>query len=137
MEIKPYLLFNGRCDEAIAFYRTALGAEPVMLMRFKDSPEDLDPARVSPAMADKVMHAQIRIGESVVLLSDGACTEGAGFGGFNLTLTVRDEAEADRAFAALAEGGKVQMPLAKTFFSPRFGMLQDRFGVGWIVYVTP
>ena len=137
MEIQPYLLFNGRCDEAIAFYRAALGAEQVTLMRFKDSPEKLDPARVSPAMADKVMHAQIRIGESVILLSDGACAGETGFGGFNLTLTVRDKAEADRAFAALTEGGKAQMPLTKTFFSPRFGMAQDRFGVGWIVYVTP
>ncbi len=137
MEIQPYLVFNGRCDEAIAFYRAALGAEQVMLMRFKECPEPLDPARVSPAMADKVMHAQIRIGQSVILLSDGPCTGETGFQGFNLTLTVRNEAEADRAFAALTEGGKVQMPLAKTFFSPRFGMAQDRFGVGWIVYVTP
>ncbi len=136
MQIQPYLYFNGNCDEAIAFYRAALGAEQVMLMRYHDCPEPLDPARVPPDMADKVMHASLRIGESVILLADGCGTGQAGFQGFNLTLTVRDEAEADRAFTALTEGGKVQMALAKTFFSPRFGMALDRFGVGWIVYVA-
>ncbi len=135
MQIQPYLFFNGTCDEAIAFYRTALGAEQVMLMRFRDSPEPLDPTRLPPGMEDKVMHARLRIGNSVVLLSDGGCMGGAGFQGFHLSLTVENEAAADRTFAALAEGGKVQMPLAKTFFSPRFGMVQDRFGVGWMVYV--
>ena len=137
MQIQPYLSFNGRCDEAIAFYCATLGAEQVMLMRFRDAPVPLDPALVPPDMADKVMHARLRIGESVLLLSDGGCSGEAGFQGFALTLTVPDEAVADRRFAALAEGGKVQMPLAKTFFSPRFGMLQDRFGVGWMVFVAP
>ena len=137
MQIQPYLSFNGRCDEAIAFYCAALGAEQVMLMRFRDAPVPLDPALVPPDMADKVMHARLRIGESVLLLSDGGCSGEAGFQGFALTLTVPDEAVADRRFAALAEGGKVQMPLAKTFFSPRFGILQDRFGVGWMVFVAP
>jgi PhnB protein len=136
MQVHPYLSFNGQCEEAIAFYRAALGAEQVMLMRFRDAPEPMDPARVPPAMVDKVMHARLRIGESVLLLSDGAGMSEAGFRGFHLTLTVADAAEADRAFAALADGGKVQMPLAQTFFSPRFGMLQDRFGVGWMVYVA-
>jgi PhnB protein len=136
MQIQPYLFFNGTCEEAIAFYRMALGAEVTMLMRFKDSPEPLDPARVPPGMENKVMHANLRIGDSAVLMSDGGCMGGADVRGVHLSLTVRDAAEADRSFAALADGGAVEMPLAKTFFSPRFGMLRDRFGVGWMVYVA-
>src|SRR5215217_5616177 len=134
MPIQPYLFFDGRADEAIEFYRRAVGAEVQMLMRFKDSPE---PTMSAPGSENKVMHAQIRIGDSVVLASDGDCQGKAKFEGFALSLTVASEADADRAFAALSEGGQVRMPLTKTFFSQRFGMLADRFGVAWMVYVAP
>jgi PhnB protein len=133
MQIQPYLFFDGRCDEAIAFYRVALGAEVTILMRFKDSP---DPAMAPPGGADKVMHAALRIGETTVLASDGRCQGQASFAGFALSLTAVDEAEAERLFAALGDGGEVRMPLTKTFFSPCFGMLDDRFGVAWMVYVA-
>ena len=134
MEVQPYLNFNGRCEEAIEFYRRALGAEVTMLMRFKESP---DPAMVMPGAGDKVMHASFRIGESTVLASDGRCEGRPSFQGFSLSLTVPDEAEAERLFAALADSGQVQVPLTKTFFSPRFGMVADRFGVSWMIYVAP
>ena len=133
MQIQPYLFFNGRCEEALAFYRGALGAEVTMFMRFKESP---DPGMVAPGTGDKVMHASFRIGETTVLASDGRCQGPASFQGFALSLTVPNEAEADRKFAALADSGQVQMPLGKTFFSPRFGMVADRFGVSWMVYVA-
>ena len=134
MQIQPYLMYEGRCEEAIAFYRGALGAEVTMLMRFKDSP---DPGMVPPGAEDKVMHASFRIGETTVLASDGRCGGPASFQGFSLSLTVPNEAEAERLFGALGNGGQVQMPLTKTFFSPRFGMVADRFGVSWMVLVAP
>ena len=134
MQIHPYLFFDGRCEEAIEFYRRTLGAEVVMLMRFKDSPE---PAMAPENAGDKVMHARLRIGDSAVLASDGRCQGRPSFEGFALSLTAPDEAAAERLFGALAEGGQVQMPLAKTFFSPRFGMVADRFGVSWMIYVEP
>jgi PhnB protein len=132
MQVQPYLQFEGRCEEAIAFYRRALGAEIEMLMRFKDAP---DPNMSAPGTAEKVMHASIRIGDSTVLASDGRCTGKPGFQGFALSLTAKSDAEAERLFGALADGGQVQMPMAKTFFASRFGMVADRFGVGWMVYV--
>jgi PhnB protein len=131
--VQSYLCFNGRCEEAIEFYRKALGAEVLMLMRFKDAPE---PAMCTPGSENKVMHASFRIGETHVMASDGRCTGQLNFAGISLSLTVSDEADADRFFSALADGGQVQMPLAKTFFSPKFGMLADRFGVSWMVYVS-
>lgn len=134
MMIQPYLFFNGRCEEAIDFYRTAIGAELKMLVRYGDSPEPL-PSRLPPGSESKVMHANLRIGESVVLASDGHCTGKTEFAGFSLSLTVPDTAAAERAFAALAVGGQVTAPMAKTFFSPAFGMLSDRFGIGWMVFV--
>lgn len=137
MQIQPYLFFDGAADAAIAFYQAALGAEVTMLMRFKDSPETSASGMVPPGAEDKVMHASLRIGETTVLVSDGRCQGRASFEGFALSLTVGDEAEADRAFAALADGGQVQMPLGKTFFSLRFGMVADRFGVRWMIYVAP
>ncbi len=136
-QIQPYLFFEGRSDEAIEFYRRAVGAEVAMLMRFKDAPEPHDPGMTPPGSAEKVMHAELRIGGAAVLLSDGRCTGQPKFEGFSLSLTVASEAEAERRFGALAEGGQVEMPLTKTFFSPRFGMLVDRFGVSWMVYVAP
>jgi PhnB protein len=136
MQIQPYLFFDGRCDEAIEFYRGALGAEVSMLMRFKDSPESHAPDMLPPGAENKVMHAQLRIGETTVLLSDGRCQSRPTFAGFALSLTVPDAAQAERLFTALAAGGQIQMPLGKTFFSPSFGMVVDRFGVSWMVYVA-
>ncbi len=137
MLVQPYLFFDGRCEEALEFYRGALGAEVTMLMRFKDSPEPPQPGMVPPGSEDKVMHASFRVGDTMVMASDGRCEAQPSFQGFSLSLSVPDEAEADRRFAALADGGQVQMPLAKTFFSPRFGMVADRFGVSWMVIVAP
>ena len=132
MLVQPYLFFDGRCEEAVEFYRSKLGAEVIMLMRFKDSPEPHP-----PGSENKVMHASFRIGETTVMASDGRCLGHPDFKGISLSLTVKSEAEAERLFAALGEGGQVQMALAKTFFSPRFGMVADRFGVSWMVVVAP
>jgi len=133
--VEPYLFFNGRCEEAIEFYRQALGAEVLMLMRFKDSPEPPQPGMHPPGAENKVMHAALRIGENILMASDGRCTGKPSFAGFSLSLRVQTEAQADRLFAALADGGRAELPLAKTFFSPRFGMVTDRFGVCWMVIV--
>lgn len=137
MLVQPYLFFEGRCEEAIELYRRALGAEVEMLMRFGESPDPLPPGAVPPGSERKVMHACVRIGETRVMMSDGGCSEKAQFGGFSLSVTLPDEAAADRVFEALAAGGQVRMPLGKTFFASRFGMLADRFGVGWMVIVMP
>jgi PhnB protein len=137
MKVQPYLFFNGRCEEALDFYKKVLGAEVLMLMRFKENPDKPGPECVSPALDDKVMHACMRIGESAVMASDGMCAGEAAFAGVSLSLEVASEAEADRLFNALAEGGQVQMPIGKTFFSPRFGVVADRFGVSWMVVTTP
>ncbi len=136
MNVQPYLFFDGRCEEALAFYTKALGAEVTMMMRFKDNPE---PQGTRPNIQpDKVMHARLRIGDSVIFAMDGMSPGGAShFDGFGLSLTVANEAEADRMFNALLDGGKTVMPLGKTFFSPRFGMVTDRYGIGWMVYVAP
>ena len=133
MLIQPYLFFGGRCEEALEFYRTAVGAELQMLMRYQESPEP-NP-NLPCCFGDKVMHASFRIGSSVLMASDGMCDGEANFDGFSLSISVKEEAEADRVFGALADGGLVTMPLAKTFWAPKFGMLQDRFGVGWMVAV--
>ena len=137
MFVQPYLFLDGRCEEAIEFYRKALGAEVEMLMRFKDSPEPPQPGMVPPGSENKVMHSCLRIGDSRVMASDGHCQGKANFQGFSLSLTAANAAEADRVFAALANGGQVQLQLTKTFFSPRFGMVADRFGVSWMVIVAP
>ena len=135
MRVEPYLFFEGRCEEAIEFYKRALGAEVTALMRYKDSPEPPPPGKVPPGSDNKVMHANFRIGDATVMASDGLCSGKPSFQGFSLTLNAANEAEAERWFNALADGGQVQMPLTKTFFSPRFGMLADRFGVSWMVIV--
>src|SRR5918997_6836699 len=121
MQVQPYLFFEGRCEEAVAFYRAALGAEVTALMRFGESPDPPPPGMVPPGSEDKVMHAELRIGDATVMASDGRCSGQPRFGGVSLSLSVPDEETADRLFAALAEGGQVQMPLGRTFFSPRFG----------------
>jgi PhnB protein len=131
--VQPYLFFEGRCEEAIEFYRSELGAEVTMLMRFKDSPE---PSTCAPGGSEnKVMHANLRIGDTTLMASDGRCGGKPSFQGFALSLNAANEAEAERLFASLSDGGEVQMPLTKTFFSPRFGMVADRFGVSWMVIV--
>ena len=132
--VQAYLFFDGRCEEALDFYRKALGAQVDAVMKFKDSPET---AACGSALPDKVMHASFRIGETTVMASDGECKGQPKFEGFALSITTPTEADADRLFAALADGGQTQMPLAKTFFSPKFGMVTDRFGVAWMVFVAP
>jgi len=133
MFVQPYLFFDGRCDEALEFYKKAIGAKVAMLMRWKDSP---DPSMCTPANADKVMHSQVQIGDTTVMASDGRNTGHPDFQGFALTISANTEAEADRMFAALGDGGQVTMPMSKTFFSPRFGMLADKFGVHWMILVA-
>ena len=135
MQIQPYLFFEGRCEEAIEFYKKALGAKVEMLMRIKDSPEPPPPGMHPPGSENKVMHASVRIGAATLMASDGRCQGKPRFQGFSLSLDAQDEGHAKRVFGALAEGGQVQMPLGKTFFSPCFGMVADRFGVSWMVIV--
>jgi len=130
--IEPYLFFEGRCEEAVEFYKKAAGAEVVMMSRFKDAP---DPNACKGVPGDKIMHATLRIGGSNVMASDGRCEEPMKFQGFALSLGVNTEAEAEKFFNALAQGGQVIMALSKTFWSPRFGMLTDKFGVMWMISV--
>jgi PhnB protein len=137
MLVQPYLFFEGRCEEAIEFYRGALGAEVEMLMHFKDSPEPPQPGMIPPGAENKVMHACFRVGDTRVIASDGRCGGKPSFQGFSLSLTVANDTEAERLFAALSDRGQVQQPLIKTFFSSRFGMVADRFGVPWMVIVAP
>ena len=132
MAIDPYLFFNGCCEQAIEFYKNAMGAEVTMLMRYKESPEPPPPGKVPADWDNKVMHASLRIGNAMLMASDG-CSEGPNFNGFSLSLTTENDAEAKRLFGALSEGGQIQMPLGKTFWSPCFGMVTDRFGVGWMI----
>jgi len=134
MQVQPYLFFDGRCEEAVDFYRRTLGAEITSLMRWKQMP-DPQPGMIPPGSEDKVMHMTFRIGDMNVMASDGRCLGKPNFQGFSLTLTVPTDAEADRVFAALGDGGEVRMAMTKTFFSSRFGMVADRFGVGWMVLV--
>lgn len=136
MQIQPYVSFDGRCEEAIAFYGRTLGAKVEMMLRWKDAPAGACPEGMPTPPADKIMHSAIRIGETMMLASDGRCSGQPRFEGINLSLTVANEAEAERVFNGLADGGQVQMPLAKTFFSPSFGIVADRFGVSWMVYVA-
>lgn len=135
-QIEPYLFFGGRCEQALEFYRVALGAQIEMMMRFDESPEPMPPGSMPPGFEKKIMHASFRIGDSRVMASDGNSEESR-FDGFSLSLTLSSELEVDRIFAALSEGGLVQMPLSRTFWSPRFGMLTDQFGVSWMLSVAP
>ncbi|HEY1791457.1 MAG TPA: VOC family protein [Opitutaceae bacterium] len=136
MIVQPYLFFGGRCDEAIEFYRQSVGASVEFLMRYRDSPEPQPPGRLPAGFEGKVMHASVRIGETVLMVSDG-CEHGQEYSGFSLSIAFHGEAEARQGFEALSAGGKVSMPLAKTFWSPCFGMLTDRFGIDWMIAVTP
>jgi len=133
--IEPYLTFGGRCEEALEFYTRALGAKVEMAMRFSESPEPMPEGMVPPGFENKIMHASVMIGETRVMASDG-CGDATEYSGFSLSLSVATENEADTAFSALADGGQVTMPMEKTFWSPKFGMLTDRFGVSWMVSVA-
>ena len=132
MHVQPYLFFDGRCDEALDFYKKAIGADVKMLMRWKDSP---DKSMCTQDNADKVMHSQFQIGETTVMASDGRNQGQPKFDGFALSIIAKTESEADKIFGALGDGGQVTMPMSKTFFSPRFGMLADKFGVHWMILV--
>jgi PhnB protein len=133
--IQPYLFFDGKCEEAIEFYKHAVGAKVHMLMRYKDAPPEAQ-QNMPPANKDKVMHATLQIGQSIVLASDGHCKGNPKFEGFALSLALKTPEEVDKAFQALSEGGQVAMPTGETFFSKRFGMLTDKFGVMWMVMVS-
>jgi PhnB protein len=136
MQVQPYLFLDGRCEEAIEFYKKTLGAKVEMMMRFKESPDPMPPGMIPPGSENKIMHSALKIGDTTVMASDGRCQGKPAFQGFSLSITAKNEAEADKLFAALGDGGQVQMPMNKTFFSPRFGMVADRFGVGWMVIVA-
>lgn len=115
--LEPYLFFGGRCEEALALYREALGAELEMMMHFRQSPQPIPPGMLPAGFEDKVMHASVRIGGARVLASDG-CEVGGRFGGFSLSVSLPDAEAVRRAFEGLAVGGSVQTPLAPTFWSP-------------------
>mgnify|MGYP002777133647 FL=1 len=134
--LHPYLFFGGNCAEALEFYRTALGAQIDVIMRYNEAPDPPPPGMLPPGYENKVMHASFHLGTNMIMASDG-CGEVGGFNGFMLSLSVPTEAEADRLFGALEQGGKVEMPLGKTFWSPRFGMVRDRFGLGWMINLVP
>lgn len=136
MKIEPYLFFDGRCEEAIEFYQKALGAKVEFLMRNAESPEPPPPGVLPPGSEDKICHATVRIGGAPVMMSDGMCGGDTRFKGFSLSLDCPDEGAAREAFAALADGGRITVPLEKTFWAPLFGMVNDRFGVGWMVGVS-
>jgi PhnB protein len=140
MQVQPYLFFDGRCEEALEFYKKTLGAKVEMMMRFKEAPPQPNSGSGDckpPADLNKIMHASFRIGDTEVMASDGNCAGQPKFDGIALALSTKTVGEAEKAFNALSDGGKVQMPMTKTFFSERFGMVADRFGVGWMITVTP
>lgn len=133
--VQPYIFFNGHCEEAVEFYKKAVGAEVMMMMRYKESPEPPPPGMVPPGFENKIMHTSFRVGETVVMASDGCSTDKPSFESFRLSISVSTVDEVDRIFNALAAGGQIHMPVNKTFWSPRFGMVADKFGLGWMVGV--
>lgn len=135
--VQPYLFFNGRCEEALNFYRSAVGAEVAVVSRFKDAPPQSGMCSPAPNLGDKVMHATFRIGETTLMASDGQCSGTGSFEGISLSINVPTVADAERILTALSNGGKVHMPITKTFFSPGFGMVQDKFGVSWMIHAAP
>ena len=132
MQVQPYLFFDGRCEEALDFYKRVLGAKVEMLVKFKEAP---DQSMVKPGSENKVMHSTVKIGDTTVMASDGHCNGKPSFEGFSLSVDATSDAEAKRLFTALSEGGQVRMPMDKTFFASSFGMCADKFGVGWMVIV--
>jgi PhnB protein len=137
MPVQPYLFFDGRCEEAIEFYKKTLGAKVEMMMRYKESPVPPQPGCMPPNSDDKIIHSCLRIGDAQVMASDGRCSGQPKFAGFALSVDAKDAADADRKFNALSQGGQVQMPLAETFFAKSFGMVADKFGVGWMIIAGP
>jgi len=135
VNVQPYLFFDGRCEEALEFYREAVGARVSMMMRYNESPDPPPPETLQHGFEDKVMHATMHIGQSTIMASDGV-NDQIEFGGFSLSIAASNTEEAEKMFAALADGGTVTMPLTKTFWSPMFGMLTDKFGLAWMVSVS-
>ncbi len=135
MRVEPYLMFSGRCEEALAFYQTAVGAQPVMMMRFDESPDKNHPMPLPPNWGQKIMHCGFMVGQTLVMASDGMTDQPVDYSGVSLSITADDDAQAHRLFDALAAGGSVFMPLSPTFWSPCFGMCSDKFGVSWMVGV--
>ena len=133
MQVQPYLFFDGRCEEAITFYKKAVGAEVQMLMRYTDCPEKPQPGMVPPGSENKIMHASFKVGDTQVMASDGHCAGKPSFQGFGLSINAANDAEAEKLFNAVGKGGQVQAPLSKTFFASKFGMVTDKFGVLWMV----
>lgn len=134
MDVNPYLMFNGRCEEAIEFYKSAAGATDAHMIRFSEAPPNAGGPGPRPP-PEKIMHANFRIGDTTILASDGECGGTTRFDGFSLSINAGSDAEAKKVFDALAKGGQVRMPLAQTFWTSSFGMLTDKFGVGWMVSV--
>ncbi len=130
MNVQPYLSFEGRAQEAIDFYQSALGAKVEVIMHFKDAPPDM---QAHMPHKDKIMHAAFKVGDTTIMASDGQCNGKSQFSGVTLTLNATSSGEAEKLFNALAAGGKVNMPMSETFFAHRFGMVADKFGVGWMV----
>lgn len=140
MQVQPYLFLDGRCEEALDFYKKTLGAQVDMLMRFKEAPPSPDNPGAgcgAPGNENKIMHSSFKIGDTTIMASDGMNGGKPEFKGFSLSINAKDDAEAERLFEALSDGGRIEMPLAKTFFSSSFGMVADKFGVGWMVIVAP
>ncbi len=137
MQVQPYLNFDGRCEDAVNFYQKALDAKVDMLVRMKEAPPSPGPSRVPPGSENKIMHVTLRIGDSIVMGSDCECAGQVKFQGFSLSLALKNAASATKYFNALSDGGKIEMPLSKTFFAEHFGIVTDRFGVNWMVIVQP
>jgi PhnB protein len=137
MPVTPYLFFDGRCEEALEFYKQALGAQVGFMMRFKDSPDPTPPGICPPGSENKIMHASFTVNGATMMASDGRAEGKPEFKGFSLSIDAKDEADADRKFAALSAGGQVHMPMGETFFAKRFGMCADKFGVGWMIIAGP
>jgi PhnB protein len=135
--VQPYLFFDGKCEEALDFYKQAIGAQVDMLMRFSECPDKPPPGAMPPGSENKVMHAAFHVGDSQVMASDGHCAGKPSFQGFGLSLDAKTDAEAEKLFTALSKGGQVQQPLTKTFFASKFGMVADKFGVLWMVIAEP
>jgi len=133
MQLNPYLSFEGRCEEALEFYKQAVGAKPEFMMRYKEAPDQPPEGMLAPGSENKIMHCSFMIGDTRVMATDGGCTGGGKFEGISLALSSKTTAETEKCFHALAQGGQVSMPLTKTFFSPSFGMLVDKFGVAWMI----
>ena len=130
MTVQPYLFFDGKCEEAIEFYKSAIGAKVDMMMRFKEAPE---PGHMPPDAGDKIMHAAFKVGDTQVLASDGHCAGKPSFQGFGLALSAKSDAEAEKLFNNVGKGGQVLQPMTKTFFASKFGMVTDRYGIMWMV----